>query len=181
MSYTVGIGALLDTETFNLVRFLELASASATRNYAGLGQPPHITVKRPFQVDTLEDVEKLRKLLSDVARQTAPFDVQYRSLGSFGDTTLFLTVQPSAELQKLHEMLLGALRGVFGSVESLHEGKEMVFHTSIAVGLQEDQLQMAKEKLSEDVAVSCSIRKLGLFLGLDDNTHWSVISEAELV
>jgi 2'-5' RNA ligase len=180
MSYTIGIGALLDTKTFNLVRSLELTSASATQNYAGLGQPPHITIKRPFQVATMEDVEKLRKLLSNVTQQTAAFDVQYLGLGNFGDTTLFLAVQPSAELQELHEKLLSTLQATFGSVESPHEGKEMVFHTSIAVSLQKDQLQLAKGKLTEDTATSCHIGKLGLFLGLHDNTHWSIISETEL-
>ncbi len=180
MSYTVGIGALLDTETFNLVRSLELTSATATQNYVGLGQPPHITIKRPFQVATMADVEKVRKLLSDIAEQTVAFDVQYSGLGNFGDTTLFLAVQPSAELKELHEKLLATLQTMFDSIESLHEGAEMVFHTSVAVGLQKDQLQIAKGKLSEDVAVSCSIRKLGLFLGLDDNTHWSIISEEKL-
>ena len=180
MSYAVGIGALLDTETFNLVRSLELTSASATHNYAGLGQPPHITIKRPFQVNAMEDVERLLSLLHDVAQQTTAFDVRYSGFGNFGDTTLFLAVQPSAGLQKLHEKLLATLQATFGSIESLHEGPEMVFHTSVAVNLQKGQLQLAKERLNEDIVVSCSIRKLGLFLGLDDNTHWSIISEEKL-
>jgi 2'-5' RNA ligase len=180
MSYTIGIGALLDTETFNLVRSLELDAALATRNYAGLGQPPHVTIKRPFQVATLDDVNKLCKLLSDTAQQTSAFNLSYSGLNNFGDSTLFLAVRPSKELQKLHESLLSTLKTMFKSAESLHEGKEMVFHTSVAVNLEKGQLQTAKEKLRNDVAVSCTVRKLGLFLGLDNNTHWSIISEAEL-
>ncbi|HEX8763372.1 MAG TPA: 2'-5' RNA ligase family protein, partial [Candidatus Saccharimonadales bacterium] len=101
MSFTVGIGALLDTKTSNTVRFLELTAADATKNFDGLAQPPHITVKRPFSVASLEDIEKLQALLEGLAQKTPAFNVHYSGMGSFGNSTLFLAVQSSKDLQHL--------------------------------------------------------------------------------
>jgi 2'-5' RNA ligase len=180
MNYTIGIGALLDTDAFNTVRSLELAVASATNNFAGLGQPPHITIKRPFEVVSVDDIDKVLAQVEEVVEKTPAFTVQYSGLGNFGHTTLFLAVETSPELQKLHRELLSRLKESFTDAESPHEGQQMVFHTSIATNLQEDQFESARKKIYGDVAVACHIRKLGLFLGIDNNTHWAVIAEKEL-
>lgn len=180
MSYTVGIGALVDGETFNKVRSLELTIAAATGSYTGLGQPPHITVKRPFQIGSVDDIAKLQSLVADIARTTPAFTVVYGGLDNFDDTALFLAVAPSRNLEILHETLLSKLQTTFGSVEAPHEGTEMVYHTSVALGLQGGQAQQLVAKLDNSLPTSCIIHKLGIFLGLDDNTHWSIISEIKL-
>jgi 2'-5' RNA ligase len=180
MNYTIGIGALLDTDTFNTVRSLELAAASATNNFAGLGQPPHITIKRPFKVVSIDDIDKVLAHVEEVAKRTSAFTVQYSGLGNFSETTLFLTLESSQELQKLHSELLSKLKESFADAESPHEGQQMLFHTSIATNLHEDQLESARRKVYGDVAATCYVHRLGLFLGLNNNAHWVVIAEKEL-
>lgn len=180
MSYSIGIGALVDDETFNKVRSLELVTTAATGSYAGLGQPPHITIKRPFQVESIDDIAKVQGIVADIADATAAFSVTYAGLDNFGEETLFLAAGSSPELETLHETLLSKLRATFGAVEMPHEGKEMVYHTSIALGLAGNQIQQLATKLGDDLPASCTIHKLGIFIGLDNNTHWAVISEVKL-
>ena len=61
MKYTIGIGVLFDESTHNLIRDIELRLAKETKNFAGLGQPPHVTVKRPFDVDKIKDSSQAAK------------------------------------------------------------------------------------------------------------------------
>jgi hypothetical protein len=46
MSYRIGIGLLIDAPFYDKIRSLELEIAEATKNYAGLRQPPHEKVKK---------------------------------------------------------------------------------------------------------------------------------------
>jgi len=183
MSFTIGIGVLIESEAFNDIRSLELTAAAATNNFAGLGQPPHITVKRPFTVATEEDIRQVQQAVHDICEQAAQFDVQLTGFGSFGDTTLYLTPQACPQLVSLHTQLLAKLQAVFGEVEAAFEGKDMRFHASIAIDLRPGQLKIAQEACApaaSDVIIEATISKLGVFIGLDDNTHWSVLSEEKL-
>lgn len=181
MSFTVGIGALIDEKTFNKVRSLELTAAINTGNYEGLSQPPHITVKRPFQVKSIADITKLKNLVADIAQDTPAFDIAYDRLGSFNDATLFLAVTPSRQLNTLHETLCSKLREVFESTEALYEGEEMKYHTSIALGLQGHQLQQLLIALDDISLPSTStIGGLGIFLRLDTDKQWISLFELRL-
>jgi 2'-5' RNA ligase len=183
MSYTIGIGALIEGEAFNDVRSLELTAAAVTHNFAGLGQPPHITVKRPFTVPTEEDIKKVQQVVHELCKQTAAFNVQLAGFGHFGDTTLYLTPQPCPQLHDLHTQLLAKLQAVLSEEETAFEGKDMLFHVSIATSLRPGELQAAQQACTSvdgNPVIQTTIGTLGVFIGLDNNTHWSVLSEEKL-
>ncbi|MYL32200.1 hypothetical protein GLW08_05450 [Pontibacillus yanchengensis] len=68
--------------------------------------PPHITLKEAFEEDD-EDIEKVVKELSEVAKETNPFSFAIRKLSTFSPVTntIYMKVEASEELQNLHERL----------------------------------------------------------------------------
>ena len=180
MSFTIGIGAIIEGEQLNAVRNLELGAATETTNFSGLSQPPHVTVKRPFTVNSADDIEKAKAILSTIAESISPLEIQYEEFGNFGESTLFLAIKQNEALEELHTKLLTQLGEQF-KAEAPFEGKEMVFHTSIATSLQPGQLEVVKNtSVPQSLTVPFTVRKVGIFLGLDNNKQWVVIFEKSL-
>lgn len=179
--YAIGIGALLENKTFNMVRHLEIRVAEATSNTNGLNQSPHITIKRPFMVKSLKDVDDVKTILSGIISNVQPFNLEYIGLETFGDSVLYLAVkQPNEALQSLHSTILSRLLVSYDAQASF-EGDEMVFHTSIATNLQNGQMSLAKDAVKDSsmYGAEVTVRKVGIFMGLDNNS-WVIISEHEL-
>ncbi|SDJ86453.1 YjcG family protein [Sediminibacillus albus] len=68
--------------------------------------PPHITLKEPFDASD-DDIDAIVSELRDVARKTRPFPLQINKVSSFSPVTntIYLKVEPVAELVKLNERL----------------------------------------------------------------------------
>ncbi len=75
----VGYGVLMPPAVFNQMRDLELAFASRYGENPGLHQPPHITLKAPF--DT-KDLSKHRWYLDDLRQSVGPVDVRLTAFRS---------------------------------------------------------------------------------------------------
>ncbi|MCB9839266.1 2'-5' RNA ligase family protein [Candidatus Nomurabacteria bacterium] len=84
----IGIGLLVEGEAHNQLRELELIISSATDNELGLYQPPHITIKRPFEADhhALEDT---KKILKDFAKTVEEFDIDLGIYKTFSNQVIY--------------------------------------------------------------------------------------------
>ncbi len=181
MKYTIGIGALFDESTYNSVRDIELILSNRTNNFAGLGQPPHVTVKRPFDVETIDDIGKCLSIMNDLAARTNAFDLKLSGIGNFSDAVLYLQPSHDQNLIDIHNELITKIESAFPGSKTNREGESMVFHSTLAMDLITQQFETAKQYLDslapEQLEFTTHVRKVGLFLGIDNNTHWVVIAE----
>ncbi len=184
MPYTIGIGALIEGEANNNIRKIELGLADKIGNSKGLGQPPHISVKRSFTVPDLATIAQVEALMHEIAKKSRPFDVGLEGVGSFADKVLYLKVLANDSLQTMHQDYLNAFRPVLPESIGKLEGDKMVFHSTLAMGLTPEEFKEGKDYLDiapeETYTFTTSINKVGLFLGVDDNSHWVVINEIVL-
>lgn len=184
MSYRIGIGLLIDAPFYDKIRPLELEIAEATKNYAGLRQPPHVTVKRTFEVDSIADITKCAEIMGTVAEKYNPIPLSFHGVANFNEKVIYMQVAPSSPLRHMHKDLLTALESKFSNARSTLEADEMVFHTTLTMQLSLEQFNIARQiadTLPTDATnFTATAQRIGLFLGIDDNTHWIVLSEQKL-
>lgn len=181
MAYTIGIGVLIDGEQFNKLRAIELRLADKTGNTEGLGQPPHVTVKRPFSVETVSAISQVAVIMKEVSANFHPFVLKLKTHANFDREVLYAQVEENHTLTKLHRDLLEALSPLLPKENPL-EGPDMIFHSTLAMGLSDKEYGQAEAELQKIVPepLVCPIEKVGLFLGLDNDEHWVVIDEVLL-
>lgn len=184
MKYTIGIGVLFDESTYNSIRAIELRLSKETKNFAGLGQPPHITVKRPFDVESVEDIQKCLSIMNDLATNSRTFGLKLSGVGNFSDRVLYLQPMHNEKLVAIHNDLVGEIESIFPGSKSILEGENITFHSTLAMDLTKKQFLAAKEYIAglttEQLNFTARVQSIGLFLGIDDNTHWVVIAELAL-
>ena len=184
MSYRIGIGLLIDAPFYNNIRSLELEIAGATKNSAGLRQPPHVTVKRTFEVDSIADITKCAEIMGMVAKKYNSIPLSFQGIANFHKKVMYMQVAPSSPLRRMHKDLLTALELKFSNARSTLEADEMVFHTTLAMELSSEQFGIARQiadALPTDATnFTATAQRIGLFLGIDDNTHWIVLSDQKL-
>ena len=182
--YTIGIGALIQGSAFNRIRQIELDVAQEINNSQGLAQPPHVTVKRPFEVADVAAIKKTGELIHAIALHAGSFELTLNGIGYFADKVWYVGVQPNDALQRLHKSCLDALTPLFPDCKSVFEGEKMVFHSTLAMDITPEQFMQAGEYLQsqpqESYNITTRVTQLGLFLGMASNTHWVVIDQVEL-
>jgi hypothetical protein len=184
MKYSIGAGLILDQVQHNFVRNLELEITRNTNNSSGLCQPPHVTVKRPFTVGSTEDVVRYAAMVAQIAKETQPIELCFQEPASFSHSTVYLpaVATDGSVLMNLHRLLLDAANGAYSSAQDAYEGTAMVFHSSIALGLSEQQ-HLNTMKLLRDKVVShehFTLNRLGLFLSIDEGKNWIIVHESLL-
>ena len=103
---------------------------------------PHITLRAPF---TTDDPKPLAHALESVALRHLPVQVRASELGSFvgpRNNVLYVKVERSDRLMRLHEAVVGALpdvRNVYPDAPS-HQFENWVPHITIAFGMPVDEL-----------------------------------------
>lgn len=58
---------------------VNLSAPAESGNSLGLGQPPHVTVKRPFDVSTVDQIRECEAVMADFATRTQPL-LQHNSV-----------------------------------------------------------------------------------------------------
>jgi len=180
MSFTIGIGVLLEESANNRLRELELALAKKSGNWSGLGQPPHITVKVPFEVESMEDVNKVRVLMHDLAKRTKSFQVEIDGYSNFGDKVLYGVVKNTEEFLQLSDPLIDALTED-GQPKEYERGR-MIFHSTLATNLSSNEYETALKQLQDEtLSITTAAIGLGLFMGIDNLQHWVVINQSSFL
>jgi 2'-5' RNA ligase len=179
MSYTIGIGVLLDEETCNILRNFELLLFESNQNTSGLSQPPHITVKVPFEVPSMDDIEIAAKYMTDLATKTKKFSIKLQGLGHFSDKVIFAKVMEHSILKELSDIFIGKFSPKAIQEE---ERKNMIFHSTLAMNLNAKQFNNSQKFLDKKTLdLDVKAIGLGLFLGINDLSYWAVIRQAALL
>lgn len=181
MTITVGVGALIEQEQFNILRNIELSLAVKTGNWYGLGQPPHIAIKRPFQMEKAR-LEYVQSAVRQVAQGFGRFSVRLSGCANFDKKVLYIQVGDNAMLFDLHDQLLTTLASLYKK-SNQSKGPDMIFHSTLAMNLSPEEYEIASsemKKLMPSHPIVCDIKKIGVFLSVDNSRHWVVIGEYPL-
>jgi 2'-5' RNA ligase len=178
MQYKLGVAILLDDETSNRMRLLELEVASATSNTCGLKQPPHITVKRPFEVSTYAEAAAFSEEVRSVAQVTSAFSLVISGSGNFGEKVVYLPVvaeDNDAQLQALTKGLLEVTFRYDASIDEYEAVGQPAFHATIAMGLNGQQQVQALDIVRKAAFNATTVaNRLAVLISVDDGQNWSV-------
>lgn len=185
MSYTVGVGLLLNDEPFNKVRELELCLAELTGNNRALQQPPHITVKRPFVLANNNELKKVIQTVADLAKITKAIPIRYNGISQFGNSAWYLQAANCEPLAAVHRQLVGLISQTFeNSVGELEQDK-MVFHTTLALNLTNEEFKVStqylKDRDEKDFQSNTTLNQFGVFLSMDNGINWIVCAQISLI
>ncbi len=174
----IGI-AIIPTEDYALfVRKTEIFLSKKYNTVRGLLQPPHITIKWPFETD---DLKKFEDYCAELAREIDPFIVKIKGFGFFEPKVIFLKVVPNKKLLNLHLRILKDMKERFGINSNKFEGKDQQFHTTLAYGdLKESEFYRAKEELEKikQPELSFKFNKIGLYRYTGE--EWVIHKEFEV-
>jgi 2'-5' RNA ligase len=126
-------------------------------------QPPHVTIKWPFEV---EDITIFERYCEELAKKINSFEVSIEGYGFFEPEVIFLKVIPSKELVNLHLKILYDLKTNFSIEKNQFEGQNQQFHTTLAYeDISQEMFSKAKEELenSEQPKISFKFNSIGLF------------------
>lgn len=142
----VGIALLPPQSIVDFVLEKEHYLSEKYTTFGGLSQPPHVTIKWPFESTSLEPFEAY---CETIAQQKPPIVIKYTGYGYFDPSTLFLSVHPSEELVALHLGVLNDLKQKFNIEPLPFEGVSQQFHTTLVMDdISPENFKQAKEEMS---------------------------------
>lgn len=104
-------------------------------NFYGAQLPPHISLKQPFLIADLNEVEDY---FDKLAYKTKPLEIVMDHAYHHppeDPSGLFLNVRESAELKQLHNQINKELAERFENTSALFDGDDYHFHATIALGV----------------------------------------------
>jgi 2'-5' RNA ligase len=132
---------LANNEIHNLVRKLSWDIHQKYRTGIDVTRvPPHISLKRPFNI---LDLNLLGKYMTELAGNIPPLEVKLTKLELIDATIegldtgiLWLNVEETEILRQLHNRVNQELTMRFGNVQAPFDGLEYHFHMTVAIGNQ---------------------------------------------
>ena len=124
--------------------------------------PSHVSLKISFQIPD----EKYEEVVSDIRefyRSLEPFQIKVKGIEKSGPI-VWLTMQDSAELSRIHEELDKMMLEKYG-VEQHEFDKDFLFHTSVFVLFDEEQLNKAYDEV-KDISVPEVLRADKFIIGV---------------
>lgn len=162
---------LADNQIHNLVRRLAWDIHQKYRTGIDVCRlPPHISLKQPFDIS---DLDTLAEWMTELADSLEPFPMLLTHLELIETTIdglrtgiLWLNVQETEFLRKLHERLNRELTARFGNVSAEFDGADYHFHLTVAIGGQpiETYRQILDEFEVRLVSLPCTIRAMAMFV-----------------
>lgn len=139
----------------------------------GMYQIPHITIKPPFAVDS---VEPYIQYLDKLCEKIIPFEIELDGFNAFSNKVIYLDVKKNDYLSLAYETIFADLKKLGLPITR----DDMVFHATLAYG-DLDALTFAKayEYLQKNFHphFSCQTEKIGLFYQLPEDSGWITIKE----
>jgi 2'-5' RNA ligase len=174
----IGFAILLYDESHNFARQMELALCNKFGLCWGLRQSPHITLKSPFDTDTLEPFVNY---LESLAKEIVSFYIELNGFNYFEPKVIFLDVKENPSLKELHFRILKDLKKKFKIEPDKFEGENVKFHSSLALeDVTEEKFKKAKEYLTKyKPNFKFKARTLGIFYHLGD-AGWVIVRRINL-
>ena len=175
----IGFGILLDDESYNYARKIELELCNKFDLCWGLKQPPHVTIKAPFKTNNIKPFEDY---LGSLAKKIKPFYIDLESFDYFSSNVIFLDVKENKKLLNLHLNIINDLKEDFGIKPNAFEGKNRRFHSTVALeDVTEEKFKKAKKYLQgKNPKFRFKIKTIGLFYYLGKSGGWVVTKKVDL-
>lgn len=90
--------------------------------------PGHFTIKAPFEIEDIGEVEELTKSFCD---QHLKSTIKLEGYGHFREDVIFMDIIPSEEAIKVHDEYIEQLEVINGLTWSKNEGKGRKFHCTV--------------------------------------------------
>ncbi len=165
----VGVGLLLDEDCHNSIRELQINLLSRGLIKSPFIQEPHITIKSPFEISTIQN---LANYLDEKFDNTKEIIVKTSSLDLFDKNILYQAVSKNKILLDLHYDLIK-----FCNDKGEYEGENKVFHITIGRSLSkqilEEQIKFKKN--------TCSLIGVGIFLYNEETKSWIVVYKKKFI
>ena len=132
---------LADKHIHNLVRKLSWDIHQKYRTSIDVCRlPPHISLKQPFDIS---DLDSLSEYMGELTGSIEPFqallthlELIETTMDSLHTGILWLNVEETESLRRLHNRLNEELTARFGNVPADFDGDRYHFHMSVAIGGQ---------------------------------------------
>lgn len=180
MPYRIGYAVLLDDASHNYARKMELDISERFQTRGGLRQSPHITIKPPFTVETLDP---FIEYFDQLARTTEPFEITLDGIDFFEPKVIFINVEKNHYLHDLHQKIVADLQTNQGiEPNPKTEGENVRFHSTLAVAdLTEENFYKAKEHLKDEhPRFTFKASTLGFFYHLSPEEGWIIYRRAKM-
>lgn len=169
----IGFGIMLNEEIFNYSRSLELKLFNTFGAINGLRQEPHITIKAPFNVNSLSPYEEY---FDELTKIVTPFKIQFDGISTFPPNVIYINVVKDKNIFDLHHKIINDLNLRFKITKNQFEGENRIFHTTISFtdnerGFDEQLKFLNNEKPNFEFIFDT----LGMFLYLGEKEGWIVI------
>lgn len=178
--YKIGVGLLLPLDIENQIRSLELSIFNTSKVPDGLFQPPHVTIKRPFEISSQSRLQQFTDEIDNLAKDSIKCEFKYTRSGSFPDGSVYIQVRENSELLAIHNKLLG-IASNFDARADNFEGINVLFHTTIAINLGDtqkaDAIKMADRASFTETTIEAA--HIGLFLRVA-GAGWVIIHRSPL-
>jgi len=130
--------------------------------------PPHITLKLPFLLSSLSDLEMY---FDQLAASTSPpeialarLELQTTVVGGAERGVLWLAVQENRDLRNLHQRINQELAERFEDTQAAYDGPDFKFHATLAVGGQ--PMEVYQRIYAEYKGISVNMRYTATQIGL---------------
>ena len=137
--------------------------------------PQHVSLKQPFSISNLEDVETL---FDEFVKELCPFDIEFEQIDLFPSNVLggvesgcmSLRAKKTNQLVEAQKTLNKKLLETFGPCPADHDD-DYVFHMTFAIGgASFESYQIAYEELAKnEYNQTFRFNKVGLLYYDDDN------------
>jgi len=170
----IGVGLLIDDNAHNELRDLELIISSKTGNELGLFQPPHITIKRPFEADQ-DTFVQAKKILKEFCSSVEEFEINLGIYKTFGNEVIYAFTDDS-KIISVQKTLLEKFEKINVIPDEFDVGK-YIAHSTIGLGLSSNEFEIAESELRnyKSKSIDTLISRVGLFLNVDEK-HWIVVA-----
>lgn len=170
----IGVGLLIDDDAHNELRDLELIVSSNTGNELGLFQPPHITIKRPFEADQNTFVNA-KKILKEFCSSIEAFEINLGIYRTFGNEVVYAYTEDS-KIVAAQKTLLEMFEKISVMPDEFDVDK-YIAHSTIALDLSLSEFEIAKSELQnyKSKTITTLVSRVGLFLNVDER-HWIVVA-----
>jgi 2'-5' RNA ligase len=173
----IGYGIIVEGEIKNFMREIELLLLNKFNLKKGLYQPPHITIKPPFEVNELKLYENY---LDDLCEKIESFEVSLKGFNSFGKKVIYLDVEQNQKLYDTYETIFNDIKNKLNPELTRDD---MIFHATLACSdINEETFDKAYKYLQANYKPEFrfTVKKIGLFYELPNKTGWIIIKEESL-
>jgi len=91
--------------------------------------PPHITIKAPFVYNN--DILDVEKVIEKICEEKS-FNYIVDGYGHFNDIAIYMKISLTKEAKEIHDRLIDELSEIEGIAFDKKDGKDKVFHTTLA-------------------------------------------------